>query len=93
MAAHSEKKTLSKGGNRIPVLALAFALLASIFSGCTATDGTSDEAPRGSLTIAYEISPGLESLEGNPQLLADHLSESTKSSTPHIIATSTRPES
>lgn len=77
MAAHSEKKTLSKGGNRIPVLALAFALLASIFSGCTATDGTSDEAPRGSLTIAYEISPGLESLEGNPQLLADHLSETT----------------
>ena len=57
--------------------ALVLILLASSLSGCTSTGNGSEEGIRESLVIAYEISPGIESLEGNPQLLADHLSEST----------------
>ena len=57
--------------------ALLLILLASSLSGCTSTGNGSEEGIRESLVIAYEISPGIESLEGNPQLLADHLSEST----------------
>ena len=57
--------------------ALVLILLASSLSGCTSTGDGPEEGIRESLVIAYEISPGIESLEGNPQLLADHLSEST----------------
>ena len=57
--------------------ALVLILLASSLSGCTSAGNDSEEGIRESLVIAYEISPGIESLEGNPQLLADHLSEST----------------
>jgi len=78
MVERFEKNSLPVAtSSRLPSLSLIFVLLASTLSGCTSPDDPSEDDPRGNLTIAYEIAPGLDSMEGNPQLLADHLSEST----------------
>ena len=61
------------GNNKITAILITSIIIMTFVSGCLGSD--SDDDTLGTLVIAYEIKDNVDTIDSNPQIFADYLSE------------------
>ena len=64
---------IGMGNNKITAILITSIIIMTFVSGCLGND--SDDDTLGTLVIAYEIKDNVDTIDSNPQIFADYLSE------------------